>query len=97
MSKTAPNFFAETSSDLTSPHDSAKSDGQRDVAAKCIDPGEFTMPSVDQTTPQPSDSAGRKHWETPTVIVGSARRETLSNLNTPAVDGTYGGTTSYGS
>lgn len=55
------------------------------------------MQSVDQTSLQPSDTAGRKHWETPTVIVGSARRETLSNANTGGVDGTYGGTTSYGS
>ena len=55
------------------------------------------MPSVDQTSLQQGDTAGRKHWETPTVIVGSAGRETLSNVNTGAVDGTYGGTSSYGS
>jgi len=54
------------------------------------------MPSVDQTSLQQGDTAGRKHWETPTVIVGSAQRETLSNVNTGAVDGANS-TSSYGS
>lgn len=57
------------------------------------------MSSVDQVSLQPNGATERerKRWETPTVIVGSAQRETLSNANTGGVDGTYGGTTSYGS
>jgi hypothetical protein len=59
--------------------------------------GVFAMSSVDQVSFQPDGATERKRWETPTVIVGSAQRETLSNANTGGVDGTYGGTTSYGS
>lgn len=43
-------------------------------------------------------STERKVWETPTVIVGTARNDTYSNVNTLGVDGvnpTTGG--SYGS
>jgi|EndMetStandDraft_4_1072995.scaffolds.fasta_scaffold75037_1 hypothetical protein len=47
------------------------------------------MLSVDQTSLQPIDAAGRKRWETPTVIVGSAQRETLSNQNSGGVDVVY--------
>jgi hypothetical protein len=52
-------------------------------------PGDFVMLSVDQTSLQPIDAAGRKRWETPTVIVGSAQRETLSNQNSGGVDVVY--------
>jgi hypothetical protein len=55
------------------------------------------MSSVHQISFQPGEATERKRWETPTVIVGSAQRETLSNANTGGVDGTYGGTSSYGS
>jgi len=55
------------------------------------------MLSVDQTSLQPIDAVGRKRWETPTVIVGSARRETLSNQNTGGVDGIATTGSSYGS
>jgi hypothetical protein len=55
------------------------------------------MSSVHQISFQPGEATERKRWETPTVIVGSARRETLSNANTGVPDGTYGGTSSYGS
>ena len=55
------------------------------------------MLSDDQTSLQPIDAAGRKRWETPTVIVGSARRETLSNQNTGGVDGIATTGSSYGS
>lgn len=54
------------------------------------------MSSVDQISLQPGVAVERKRWETPTVIVGSAQRETLSNFNTNAVDAVYS-TTSIGS
>jgi hypothetical protein len=91
------NFFAEMSSDLTGRPDSAKKHQLKAALPPMHYSGEFAMPSVDQTAVQPGNAAARKHWETPTVIVGSAQRETLSNANTGGVDGTYGGTSSYGS
>jgi len=60
-------------------------------------PGDFVMLSDDQASLQPVDAAGRKRWETPTVIVGSAQRETLSNVNTGGVDGIASTGSSYGS
>jgi len=62
----------------------------------CIIRGTFAMPSVDSPSFDLAPSNERKRWETPVVIVGSAQRETLSNLNTGAVDSVYS-TTSIGS
>lgn len=55
------------------------------------------MPPVEQNSVDSANVVERKRWETPVVIVASAQRETLSNKNTGGIDGTYGGTTSYGS
>lgn len=55
------------------------------------------MPSVDPTSIRPVNSSERKRWETPSVILGSARRNTQSNLNTVGVDGHSVGGSSYGS
>ena len=86
------------SCDLTRRLDSAKKHRlNAALPPKRIIRGIFAMSSVDQVSLQPDGVTQRKRWETPTVIVGSAQRETLSNANTGGVDGTYGGTTSYGS
>lgn len=55
------------------------------------------MSSVDQNSPQAGVAMKRKHWETPTVILGSARRRTQSNVNTGGVDGVATTGSSYGS
>lgn len=59
--------------------------------------GIFAMPSVDPTSTRPVDAMKRKRWETPSVILGSARRNTQSNLNTVGVDGVSALGSSYGS
>jgi hypothetical protein len=92
------NFFAETSSDLTGGPDSAKKHQFSAALPRMrIIRGIFAMSSVDQVSLQPDGTTERKRWETPIVIVGSAQRETLSNANTGGVDGTFGGTSTYGS
>jgi len=58
--------------------------------------GTFAMSSVDSPSFNLVPSSERKRWETPVVILASAQRETLSNLNTNAVDAVYS-TTSIGS
>ena len=55
------------------------------------------MSSVDQVSLQSDGATERKRWETPTVILGSARRRTQSNVNTAGVDGVSVGGSSYGS
>ncbi len=54
------------------------------------------MPPVEQNSGDPDSAIQRKRWETPVVIVASAQRETLSNVNTGGVDYVYS-TTSGGS
>jgi hypothetical protein len=91
------NFFAGMSSDLTGRPDSAKKD--RLIAARPpnVIRGIFAMSSDHQISFQPGEATERKPWETPTVIVGSAQRETLSNLNTGIPDGIASTGSSYGS
>jgi hypothetical protein len=55
------------------------------------------MSSVDQISPRTGVASERKRWETPTVILGSARRRTQSNQNTGGVDGIATTGSSYGS
>lgn len=55
------------------------------------------MSSVDQVSFQPDGAMERKRWETPTVILGSARRRTQSNVNTGGIDGIASTGMSYGS
>lgn len=55
------------------------------------------MSLIETSSLQPAGSIERKRWETPIVIVGSTRRETLSNVNTPAVDAIATTGSSYGS
>jgi len=55
------------------------------------------MSSVDQVSLQSGGAVERKRWETPTVILGSARRHTQSNVNTAGVDGIATTGSSYGS
>lgn len=54
------------------------------------------MSSVDQISLQSGVAVERKRWETPTVIVAAAERQTLSNQNSGGVDVVYT-TTSIGS
>lgn len=49
------------------------------------------MPPVEQNTGHSENTIERKRWEAPVVIVGSARHETLSSLNSGGVDGTTSG------
>jgi hypothetical protein len=49
------------------------------------------MPPVEHNAGEPDSAIQRKRWETPVVIVGSARHETLSTINTGGVDGTTSG------
>jgi hypothetical protein len=96
--KTVCNFFAEMSCDLTRRRDSAKK--HRFNAAlppMRIIRGIFAMSSVDQVSLQSDGATERKRWETPTVILGSARRRTQSNVNTAGVDGIATTGSSYGS
>ena len=55
------------------------------------------MSSVDPTSERLDAPVERKRWETPTVILGTARRNTLSALNTVGPDGQSVGGFSYGS
>jgi hypothetical protein len=63
----------------------------------CINRGISAMSSVDQVSFQPDGAMERKRWETPTVILGSARRRTQSNVNTGGIDGIASTGMSYGS
>lgn len=56
------------------------------------------MSSVDHSYVS-SAADGRKRWETPSVILGTARSNTLSNVNTLGPDGISTGPTAspYGS
>lgn len=47
------------------------------------------MSPVEQNSGHSDHTIERKRWETPTVIVGSAQRETLSNANTGGIDVVY--------
>jgi hypothetical protein len=49
------------------------------------------MSPVEQNSGRSDYTNERKRWETPVVIVGSARHETLSTINTGGVDGTTSG------
>ncbi len=53
--------------------------------------------SVDHSSLSSADTPERKRWETPSVILGAARTNTLSNVNTLGPDGTSVGGSSYGS
>ena len=55
------------------------------------------MSSVDPTSERMDAPMERKRWETPTVILGTARRNTLSALNTLGPDGYSAGGSPYGS
>lgn len=63
----------------------------------CVIRGIFAMLSIDQVSVQLGDATERKRWETPVVIVASAQRETLSNVNTGAIDGVASTGSPYGS
>lgn len=52
------------------------------------------MSSADNS---PIASTERKVWETPTVIVGTTRNDTYSNVNTLGVDGVSNSGAPYGS
>jgi uncharacterized metal-binding protein len=47
------------------------------------------MSSVDQISHQLGVAVERKRWETPTVTVAAAERQTLSNFNSGGVDIVY--------
>ena len=55
------------------------------------------MSSVDHSGLTSVDTVERKRWETPSVILGAARTNTLSNVNTLGVDGVATTGSSYGS
>jgi len=53
--------------------------------------------SAADNSPNSTSATERKVWETPTVIVGTTRDNTHSNINTLGVDGHSPMGSSYGS